>query len=176
MKKTLILISIAIFTACSSTQKITAVKDNQGSLVGVADKKSFQQEPFGSSWFNGNYKRYKTNKTTIEQLKPLLKNVTVKAFIGTWCGDSKRETPKFYKIMDEAKFNYKKLTMITVNRSKKANGLEQGYNVLRVPTFIFYKKEKEIGRFVEHTVNGGTIEGDFLKILSGKTYKHPYQK
>lgn len=176
MKKIFLFITAIALTACSSTQKITAVKDSQGSLVGIANKESFKQEPYGSGWFNNYYSYYKTDTSVINQLKPLLKGVTVKAFMGTWCGDSKREVPNFYKVLDEAGFNYKKLTMITVNRSKKANGLEQGYNVLRVPTFIFYKNEKEIGRFVEHTVNGGTIEGDFLKILSGKPYKHPYQK
>lgn len=176
MNKIYLLGLIIAITACSPTQKITAIKDNQGNLVGIANKESFKQEPYASEWFNDYYSYYETDKYVVEQLKPLLKGVTIKAFIGTWCGDSKREVPNFYKVLDEAGFNYKKLTMVTVNRSKKANGLEQGYNVLWVPTFIFYKNGKEIGRFVEHSVNGGTIEGDFLKILSGKAYKHPYQK
>ena len=54
--------------------------------------------------------------------------------------------------------------------------LEEGFNILRVPTFIFYKDGKEIGRFVEHAIDGSTIEDDILKIVSGQPYTHPYQK
>lgn len=176
MKKIFILFTVIALTSCATTQKVTAIKDKQGNLVGIANKDSFKQEPYGSAWFNDYYSYYETDKNTVEKLKPLLKGVKIKAFMGTWCGDSKREVPNFYKVLDEANFNYKNLTMVTVNRSKKANGLEKGLNILRVPTFIFYKNDKEIGRFVEHTVNGNSIEGDFLKILSGKPYKHPYQK
>lgn len=176
MKK-LLFLSITLFIfSCATPKKITAVKNGSGDLVGIANKASFQQEPYASEWFNDYYSYYETDKDVIEKLKPLLKNVKIKGFMGTWCGDSKREIPNFYKTLDEVDFNYKNLEMITVNRQKKANGLEQGFNVLRVPTFIFYKGGKEIGRFVEHTVNGNSIEGDFLKILSGKPYKHPYQK
>ena len=64
----------------------------------------------------------------------------------------------------------------STSRSKTANGLEKGYNVLRVPTFIFYKDGKEIGRFVEHTVNDATLEHDILQIVSEKGYKHAYEQ
>lgn len=176
MKKLFILFTIIILASCTSTQKVVATKNKQGDLVGIANKESFKQEPYGSEWFNDYYSYYETDKKTVEKLKPLLKNIKIKAFIGTWCGDSKREVPNFYKILDEAGFNYKNLTMVTLNRSKKANGLEKGYNILRVPTFIFYKNNEEIGRFVEHALDGSSVEADFFKILSGKGYKHPYQK
>ncbi|MBS9774143.1 MAG: thioredoxin family protein [Tenacibaculum sp.] len=176
MKKILFLTLIIILTSCYSTQKVTAVKNNKGHLVGIATKNNFKQEPYASDWFNDGYKYYKVNKSISEKLKPLLKDVEIKAFIGTWCGDSKRETPIFYKILDKGDFNYKNLTMVTLNRAKKAHNLEKGYNILRVPTFIFFKNGKEIGRFVEHSVDNSTVEKDFLQILSGKLYKHPYQK
>ena len=83
---------------------------------------------------------------------------------------------KFLIFIDQSEFNYKNLELITVDRTKKANGLEEGFNVLRVPTFIFYKDGKEIGRFVEHPIDGSSIEEDILKIVSGKPYTHPYQK
>ena len=96
--------------------------------------------------------------------------------MGTWCDDSKREIPNFYKILDNAKFNYLNLEMVAVDKSKKAKGLEKGYDIIRVPTFIFYKDGKEIGRFVEHALDGSSIEQDILKIVSGQPYTHPYQK
>ncbi|CAM1363492.1 Thiol-disulfide isomerase or thioredoxin [Tenacibaculum sediminilitoris] len=176
MKKTAYLFITLLIVSCASTPKNLATKNENGNLVGIATKKDFQQEPYGSDWFNDFYSYYETDKGTVEKLKPYLKDIKIKGFMGTWCGDSKREVPNFYKILDEAKFDYANLELVTVNRQKKANGLEDGFNVVRVPTFIFYKKGREIGRFVEHAVDGSTVEEDFLKILSGQEYKHPYQK
>lgn len=183
MKKIIFLSIVALFTACASNPKTTtqtnkpkAKKDTNGNLIGFATKENFKQEPYGSEWFNDYYDYYETDKTTIEALKPALKNITIKGFMGTWCDDSKRETPNFYKILDEVAFDYSKLDLVTVDRQKKANGLEKGYNIIRVPTFIFYKNGKEIGRFVEHTVNGATLEHDILQIITQKGYKHAYEK
>ncbi len=39
--------------------------------------------------------------------------------MGTWCGDSKRETPRFYKILDETGFNQNNFELITVIEIKK---------------------------------------------------------
>ena len=93
--------------------------------------------------------------------------------MGTWCGDSKRETPRFYKVLDEADFNLKNLELITVNRSKKTpDNLQEGLDIIKVPTFIIYKNNKEVGRFVERVRE--SLEKDILKIVSGQDYKHFY--
>jgi len=176
MKKIVYLFVALLIVSCASTPKNLATKNENGNLVGIATKKDFQQEPYGSDWFNDFYSYYETDKGTIEKLKPYLKDIKIKGFMGTWCGDSKRDVPNFYKILDEAEFNYKNLELVTVNRQKKANGLEEGFNITHVPTFIFYKDGKEIGRFVEHAIEDSSVEEDFLKILSGQEYKHPYQK
>jgi len=175
MKKILLsLILIASISCAAQKKEVTAVKDEAGNLVGIANKKSFLQEPF-NAWFTPNYDEYKSNKKVIEKLKPLLKEVNIKAFMGTWCGDSKEQTPVLYKILDEADFDYNNLELITVNRSKATpDNLQEGFNIERVPTFIFYKNEKEIGRFVEYPRE--TIEEDMLKIVSGEPYKHSYEE
>ncbi|CAL2083682.1 thioredoxin family protein [Tenacibaculum sp. 190524A02b] len=176
MKKLFFTLSIVLFIACGSTQKFPAAKNKDGHLVGIATKKDFQQEPYGSEWFNDFYSYYEVDKNTSKKLKQNLNNVSIKAFMGTWCSDSQREIPNFYKLLDEANFDYKNLELVTVNKKKKAKGLEKGFDIIRVPTFIFYKNGKEIGRFVEHALEGSTIEDDILKIISGQPYKHPYQK
>ena len=77
--------------------------------------------------------------------------------------------------MDAVNFDYKHLTMIAVNRSKETpDNLQEGYNITNVPTFIFFKKGKEIGRFVEYPRE--SLEKDVLKIVSGKPYKHSYEE
>ncbi|MEW7290985.1 TlpA family protein disulfide reductase [Aquimarina sp. 2304DJ70-9] len=142
-------------------------------LVGKHDRKTLEQEPFGS-WFNSNYKEYIVDTETVEKISPYLKNVSIKAFMGTWCADSKRETPAFYKILDDAKFEYQNLELITVSRAKKTpERFEKGLDIKHVPTFIFYKDGKEIGRYVEFARE--TLEKDMLAIISGTLYKHSYE-
>lgn len=168
-----IIVTSLLFISCNVyKQKPTAIKDTSGNLVGIAAKSSFLEAPY-NSWFAPNYNNYKVDAKTLNKLKPLLKKVTIKAFMGTWCGDSKRETPILYKILDATNFNYQNLQMVTLDRSKNCpEGLQRGLNIKRVPTFIFYKEGKEIGRFVEYPVE--SVEKDFLKILQEKGYKNPY--
>ncbi|MBI9040395.1 thioredoxin family protein [Lutibacter sp.] len=175
MKKLLLLVFIVSAFSCSSKKNIVnATKDASGNLVGIATKESFNVAPY-NSWFQPNYDSYTLNTEIIEKLKPQLNKVTIKAFMGTWCGDSQQQTPVFYKILDAANFNYKNLQLVTVNRSKSTpDNLQEGFDIVRVPTFIFYKNGKEIGRFVEYPRE--TVEKDILKIVSGEPYKHSYQE
>ncbi|WP_024740110.1 thioredoxin family protein [Tenacibaculum maritimum] len=176
MKKVFHLLLSLVITSCVATKNKVAIKNQDGDLVGIATRNDFKKEPFASQWFNDYYEYYQTDPETVTQLKQKLNGITIKGFMGTWCGDSQREIPNFYKLLDESDFDFKKLELVTVNRKKQANGLEKGYNITHVPTFIFYKEGKELGRFVEHANENGTIEGDILKIVSGIPYKHPYQK
>lgn len=174
MKNIFYIIFIFSIMGCSAQKnKVTAIKDPSGNLIGIANKESFLAEPF-NAWFTPNYASYETDKIIVEKLKPLLKDVTIKAFMGTWCGDSQDQTPVLYKILDEAEFDYDKLEIITVNRSKSTpDNLQEGFNIERVPTFIMYKNDKEIGRFVEYPRE--SVEADLLKIVSGEPYKHSYE-
>ena len=174
MKKIILIAVIGILTSCNAQQKVTATKNQSGDLVGIANKESFSDDSY-KGWFNANYTNYKTDEATINQLKKSLKGYTIKGFMGTWCGDSKRETPRFYKILDEAGFNLKNVELITVNRGKRTpDNLQEGLNIFKVPTFIFYKNGKEVGRFVERVRE--SLEKDILKIVSGKKYKHFYDR
>lgn len=141
-------------------------------LIGKQNKKALTEAPH-AEWFVENYEDYNINPEIKPMIKPLLENVSIKVFMGTWCSDSRREVPTFYKILDAANFNYDHLELITVSREKTTpEGYEKGLDIKRVPTFIFYKDGKEIGRYVEFAVT--TLEDDMLSILSGGNYKHSY--
>ncbi|KGL61961.1 thioredoxin family protein [Polaribacter sp. Hel1_85] len=174
MKKLFLLAFIIVLSSCSVQKKVTAEKNKRGDLVGFADKESFNQAPY-NNWFNQKFNTYTPDAATIASLKKELKGVKIKGFMGTWCGDSKRETPRFYKILEQTDFNLNNFELITVNRSKKTpDNLQEGLNIKRVPTFIFYKEGKEIGRYVEYARE--SLEKDILKIVSGQPYKHSYDK
>jgi thiol-disulfide isomerase/thioredoxin len=159
--------AIAPVKALKSIQK-------QSDLVGYTNKNALLTLPY-KTWFTENYNDYKFNENVIKNLSKNLKGISIKGFLGTWCKDSKRETPRFYKILEATDFDFENLQLIAVNRSKKTpKNLQKGYNIIRVPTFIFYKDGKEIGRYVEYARE--SLEKDMLTIVSGKPYKHSYEK
>lgn len=194
MKKIFILFSSILLVACNSSKEKNKVEKSTSTemtsenpkekindtvpyedsvmLLGKANRKGFQMDAF-KDWFNTGYADYKADSETVEQLKPLLKDVNISVFMGTWCEDSQRETPHFYKILDDADFDESKLTLITVSEEKTTpQGFEEGKNITNVPTIIFYKNEKELGRIVEYPIE--SLEKDMRTILSGKEYKHAY--
>ena len=168
---------IVFFIIFGSVNIVFAQKkeNRNGNLIGYIDKVDLLNGKF-KTWFEKEYENYKPNKRVINKLKKKLKNISVISFAGTWCHDSKHEIPRFYKIMESAEFDLKSnFKLIGISRGKKTpNNLEQGYNINRTPTFIFYKNGKEIARYVEHA--NETMEKDIFAIVSGKKYKHPYDK
>jgi thioredoxin-related protein len=77
--------------------------------------------------------------------------------------------------MEALQFDENNVELITVDRKKSTpENDQQGFDIQRVPTIIFFRNNKEIGRFVEYPRE--TMEADFLKIVSGQPYKHSYQE
>lgn len=150
-----------------------APKTQKDMLLGNFQKNELQQAPF-SDWFNPRYEEYTPNTDAMNTITENIGDYKIKLFMGTWCGDSKRETPKFLKILDKADYNYDNLELVAVDYSKKTpSNIEDGLDVKRVPTIIFYKDGKEVNRFVEYS-RGESIEEDIAKIVSGEAYKNSY--
>jgi thiol-disulfide isomerase/thioredoxin len=173
MKKVNLILLVLLFQLNGYTQGESSASHEPVNLIGIKTKEDFKKPPF-DEWFISNYNDYLLDDILVKKISKHLKGVTIKAFMGTWCDDSKLETPRFYKLLDSLNFDQKKLTMITVNRAKETpDNLQEGLNILWVPTFIFYRNGKEIGRYVEYPQE--TLENDILKILSGQPYKHSYE-
>lgn len=190
MKKILIASLLFALIGCKSTQKIVETPtekipekpmQNQEPkpiapefLTGEKTMNDLQQAPC-DVWFIPGYENYNPDQETIIKLKNLPEDITIKIVMGTWCEDSQNQVPRFYQILKQISFDLKKAMLITVDRSKTTpEHLEAGLNITNVPTFIIYKNEEEINRIVEIPVE--TLEKDLLKILSGQTYKHTYEK
>lgn len=91
-------------------------------------------------------------------------DVDVLLVLATWCPDSKREVPRFFKIYDEAGLGLDLVRMVAVDRTKKdADGLTETHEIRRVPTFVFFRAGKEIGRITERATT--TLEADIAAIL-----------
>jgi thiol-disulfide isomerase/thioredoxin len=101
----------------------------------------------------------------VEMIRQANSGVHVLVFLGTWCSDSKREVPRFLRIVDAAGISMDRITLYALDRKKASpEGVEARYGIERVPTFIFLKKESELGRIVETPRT--TLEGDILAILA----------
>ena len=168
MKK-LLLIAFILISTLSMAQKLnhktTDPKKNNEMLIGYCNRDGFGtiNSNFDSA-YKAEYPIYQPDAETMKQLAGNLKGIKITLVMATWCGDSKEWVPRFYKIMDELKFNYKNLTLICVDREKKAPGTNvENLNIQLVPTFIFYRKKAEIGRIIE--IPHDLLEKDILKIL-----------
>lgn len=141
-------------------------------LLGMANRQGLQMDAF-QTWFDPGYEEYIPDAETLNQLKPLLKDIDITVFMGTWCEDSHAEVPRLYKILDEVGYDENKLTLITVSEEKTTpEGLEKGKDITNVPIIILYKNKMELGRIVEYPIE--SLEKDMTAILSGKPYKHAY--
>ncbi len=148
--------------------------DDNMMLIGVINEEGLMDEEF-REWYKENYNNHILDTITINEIKPKLREVTIKVFMGTWCSDSQREVVALYKILKEAEFDISKLEVIALSREKETpDHLEKGFNIEYVPTIIFYKNEIEIGRFVELAQD--TLEKDMLAILNETGYKHSYEE
>jgi tetratricopeptide (TPR) repeat protein len=174
----LLLITLCFAMTHVSAQSFNFEIASEGSapvLLGKINKDGLLTTSY-LDWFQKNYDTYQPNTAIVQHIEPELKEYTITAFMGTWCGDSKREVPRLYKILDAVAFPLDRLTMIAVSRDRdhykqSPGGEEEGLNIHRVPTFIFYKNGKEINRIVESPVE--TLEADIASILNG-TYTSNY--
>jgi len=171
-----VFVCILTSKAQNINQEIT-IEGESPFLLGKIDKKGLTSVSY-KSWFYQNFNNYALDKATLESIGKRLNDYTITLFMGTWCGDSKREVPRFYKILETCNFPKEQLSVIAVSGKpymykKSPNHEEAGLNIHRVPTFIFYKNGQEINRIVEHPV--ATLEKDILNIITSNDYESNYQ-
>ncbi len=179
MKRTVTILSLLFCLSYSNSQTYNHLEvDEKGNekLLGKINRKGLTTNSF-STWFNKNHDDYVVNESLTKSFKDSVNNYEIKVFLGTWCGDSKREVPRFYKVMDAINFPENQLEVIAVDRTSEAykqspNGEEKGLNIHRVPTFIFYKNGKEVNRIVEYPKE--TFERDIYNMVIEHKYVPNY--
>ncbi len=155
---TLLLIVINLFAQTDSLNK----RDNSY-IVGKCTRIELQKGDFGN-YFLEEYRNYDPDMEVLEGIKTKIFNYNIKIVLGTWCSDSQEQVPGFIKVLDDLNYNTNYLEIICVDKEKKAGDLDISMlNIEKVPTFIFYKDNKEAGRIVETPTN--TLETDIYNIL-----------
>lgn len=147
-------------------------------LYGSIARENLARLPY-SKWFDSMYAAYFPSREIIKDLeKHQTKGLRFEIFLGTWCGDSRREVPRFLKILDLLPLAEQKISMIALGSGdslvKQSPGHEEaGKGIFRVPVFIVYRDGKEIGRINEFPVN--SLEKDLLQILTAEDYQPNYR-
>ncbi len=164
--------------AQAASVRAAGYKDAAGNthLLGKTPREQLTQAPF-DTWFNKNYADYTIDTNTANQLKPLLKNKQFVIFMGTWCGDSRREVPRMYKLLDYCGVKPSQVQLINVNNHDTAykqspQHEERGQYIFRVPDLLVYEHNQEKGRIVEAPV--ASLEKDLLAIANNKGYAPKY--
>lgn len=169
------LTAMMFFVQTATAQELNQTKtDTRGRemLLGKIDKIGLTQSNY-ASWFNKEHEGYKADTELIRSIKSELAKHKITMFMATWCGDSKREVPRFYKILEAADYPMDRLTVVAVDYEKdqykkSPGGEEKGLNIIKVPTFIFYKDGKAVNRIVESPVE--SLEKDMKSIITGGEY------
>jgi thiol-disulfide isomerase/thioredoxin len=159
--------SSAAVQSAAAGPHATVETDKGPILVGEVTREEVAQ--FVPAW-QDSAQAYRPDSSAVAILAAVAKPVQIKVVFGTWCPDSRREVPRFWKILDRAHNPNLQLEMIAVGRKSDAAaeqkladlGLPKDfraqYNLTAVPTLIFSQDGSELGRIIESPA--GTLEGD----------------
>jgi thiol-disulfide isomerase/thioredoxin len=178
-----ILIASLAFTYCKNAEKpayssvpmeVETLIGEEGETVilGYMNRANLNTDEF-MAWFQLEYDRLNLPAGWIEEHKPLAKDLQFKLFLGTWCGDTQRELGGMFKLLDALGVTEDQLEMYAISEAKDSPlGYEKEYDILNIPTLIFFENGKENNRIVEFPVE--SMLEDFSKILKKEPYQDAY--
>jgi tetratricopeptide (TPR) repeat protein len=186
MKHLFFVAVMALTIACNShiahsstpiTNATIQNENGQAILAGHCSISSLQQPPY-VDWLTKNQEAYVLDSSLLPALQEQLQGKTIKIFLGTWCGDSKREVPRMLKLLQAASIDTANVKLIMVDNSiakykQSPQHEEKGKSIHHVPTFIVYENNKELNRIIETPVQ--SLEKDLLAIVSKELYQPNYK-
>jgi thiol-disulfide isomerase/thioredoxin len=109
-------------------------------------------------------------KAAVAALASVPPGAEVTVYMGSWCGDSRREVSRLWRVLDEAGGSLPcKISYIGVDHDKKEPAaLVAGSDLRYVPTLIVKRDGREVGRIVESSPHG--VEQDLLALLGGSAH------
>lgn len=104
----------------------------------------------------------------LRRLATGLAEVSIEVFFGSWCSDSHDHLPQFLALLDAVEKHSGltpiSLELVALDRKKTYPGYENPRAIERLPTFVFLKDGREIGRITE--IPKVSILVDTTQILS----------
>jgi thiol-disulfide isomerase/thioredoxin len=118
-------------------------------------------------WFEEGKQRYTPDSNAVEALRPFAPQLRFVVVMGTWCSDSRKHVPAFYKLASALHIPDRQIDLIGVDRQKSCSAVDIApLDIRYVPTIIVIHEGREVGRIVENP--RGSLEKDLLEIL-----RHP---
>jgi thiol-disulfide isomerase/thioredoxin len=153
-----------VFSQTDNFSHSETKSDTSGMLVGKVMRSDLQKGDFGIAFIE-EYKNYSPASTNLESLKNSIFNTSIVIVMATWCSDSRKQVPAFFKILDQLDYKTSHVEIICVDRDKKAPGYDMTeLRIELVPTFILYQHGRETGRIIESPEI--TLEKDLVNILN----------
>ncbi len=121
-----------------------------------------------NTWFDSGFNDYIIDDTAFMELeKAGINDTDILVVMGTWCSDSRREVPRFLKIIESIGYDRDRIRFIGVDSYKNAPVDDYvSFDIERVPTFIFYRNKVELGRIIEYPE--ASLERDMVNILTDR--------
>ncbi len=115
-----------------------------------------REKIFSNPQWQEKYDKYDPAADLIDTLKVKLgTDMKIDVYLGLWCPDSRNNVPPFIKILDQSGSTVPvRYFGVPRKASKDVKYYVEEMNVQKVPTFIFYREGKEIGRIIENPKTG----------------------
>jgi hypothetical protein len=134
-------------------------------LLGDFSPSEFLKEPH-QAWYANEFDNYMFDDDAFVELADIpADDIGIVIVLATWCPDSRRELPRFMKIIGSWGYPEERIRFIGTD-SEKIAPVEnyESFDIDRVPTFIFYRDKVELGRIIEYPK--ASLERDMVNILS----------
>lgn len=132
-----------------------------------------EQLAASAGWFATGYAAYAPDSAPIAAVRSAAAGpaIIIEAYFGVWCGDSRRQIPRFVKVLDAAGLPPQALRLVALSdragEYKQSPGRpERERRVFRTPTIIVFRNGKELGRIIETPY--GSMEADLAAIVAGR--------
>ena len=158
-----------IITSCSVHKNINYqdayIETDEEILIGYINESELRNNPIFNET-DTKYNAYSVDENLANIIEEKSKDINIIVVFGSWCDDSKISIPVFQKIIDKSNFDKSKVKYIAVDRRKKCETVNvSSLDIEYVPTFVFFRNNKEIGRIIEEPINK-TMEQDWIEIIS----------
>lgn len=113
------------------------------------------------------WRDYQPEREALETIRAHAQDLRVLIFLGIWCGDTRRQVPRFLRIADLAGMGEDALELVGLDRQlQDPDGLAARWQVRQVPTLIFLRDGRELGRVVESPRN--SLEADIAALVASE--------
>ncbi len=116
------------------------------------------------------YTAYSPDLEIVAKLQTIPEEVMIEISLGTWCPDCRQHVSAYLKLMDMVKNPLIQTTFTGIPRDRSARPpYTKDRNIEKVPTFIVFFRNQEIGRIIE--TPQVSVESDLWNILGPRLGK-----